>query len=299
MNAPDGRMLPTDRLAYSAIAGRPPLKLPGGVSMVVWVIVNVEEWDATAPMPRTVLTPPAGGSPSPDVPNWAWHEYGNRVGFWRMLDVFDEFEIPGVLAINGSAIAAYRPIVEAAVKRKWEFIGHGFTQRNMQKVPDERADIRKTAAVIAEATGTRPRGWLGPGLTETWETPDLLAEEGYDYVADWVLDDQPVWLKTRDKPILNVPYTQEINDVAMIAVQHHSASEYADRALDQFEQIHADAADSARVMALVVHPYLMGVPHRVKHLRRVIEVIRQKRDVLFWTGAQIADWYLAAGPAAP
>jgi allantoinase len=295
MNAPNGRMLPTDRLAYSAIAERPPLKLPGGARMVVWVIVNVEEWDATAPMPRTVLTPPAGGSPSPDVPNWAWHEYGNRVGFWRMLDVFDEFQIPAVLAINGSAIAAYRPIVAAAVNRRWEFIGHGFTQRNMQKVPDERADIRKTAAAIAEATGARPRGWLGPGLTETWETPDLLVEEGYDYVCDWVLDDQPVWLKTRTRPIVNVPYTQECNDVAMMLIQHHKASEYRDRALDQFEQIYADAKDSARVMALVLHPYIMGAPHRLKYFRQAVETIRGKRDVLFWTGGEIVDWFLQAG----
>jgi peptidoglycan/xylan/chitin deacetylase (PgdA/CDA1 family) len=292
-------MLPADRLAYSPITERAPLKLPDGARMVVWVIVNVEEWDPTQPMPRTVLPPPAGGSPSPDVPNWAWHEYGNRVGFWRFTQIFDEFGIPVVLAINGSALAAYPPIVRAARERGWEFMGHGFTQRNMQKVANERADIRKTREAIAKATGTPPRGWLGPGLTETWETPDLLAEEGYDYVADWVLDDQPVWLKTRGKPILNLPYTQEINDVAMIAVQHHPALEYADRALDQFEQLYADSAGSARVMALVVHPYLMGVPHRVKYLRQVLEAIRQKRDVLFWTGAQIADWYLAAGPAAP
>jgi peptidoglycan/xylan/chitin deacetylase (PgdA/CDA1 family) len=302
MNAPEdktARMLPADRIAYSAIAERTPLKLPGGARMVVWVIVNVEEWDATQPMPRTVLTPPAGGSPSPDIPNWAWHEYGNRVGFWRLLKVFDEFKLPGVLAINGSAIAAYPQIVRAAVQRKWELMGHGFTQRNMQKVPDERADIRKTAEVIAKASGKRPRGWLGPGLTETWQTPDILVEEGYDYVCDWVLDDQPVWLKTRGKPIVNLPYTQECNDVAMMLIQHHQASEYYDRALDQFEQIHADAKDSARVMAMVLHPYIMGAPHRTKYFRRVIEKIHEKRGVRFWTGAQILDWYLKAGPRAP
>ena len=116
-------MLPTERISYSPINARKPLKLPDGARMAVWVIVNVEEWDATQPMPRTVLTPPAGGSPSPDIPNWAWHEYGNRVGFWRMLKVFDEFKIPGVLAINGSALAAYPPIVEAALERNWEFMG--------------------------------------------------------------------------------------------------------------------------------------------------------------------------------
>ena len=280
-------MLPADRLDYSAITERAPLSLPDGARMVVWVIVNVEEWDPTQPMPRTVLPPPAGGSPSPDVPNWAWHEYGNRVGFWRFTKIFDEFDIPVVLAINGAALAAYPPIVRAACERGWEFMGHGFTQRNMQKVADERADIRKTRDVIAKATGKPPRGWLGPGLTETWETPDLLAEEGYDYVADWVLDDQPVWLKTRGRPILNLPYTQEINDVAMIAVQQHAALEYRERALDQFEQIYADSAKSARVMALVVHPYIF---------RRVLETISNKSDVKFWTGAQIADWYEANSP---
>lgn len=286
------RTLPTDRIAYSAIADRPQLRLPDGARMVVWVIVNVEEWDPTQTMPRTVLTPPAGGAPMPDIPNWAWHEYGNRVGFWRILKVFDEFQVPGVLAINGSAIAAYKPIVRAAVERRWEFMGHGFTQRNMQKVEDERADIRKTRAVIAEVTGKPPRGWLGPGLTETWETPDLLKEEGYDYVADWVLDDQPVWLKTRGKPIVNIPYTQECNDVAMMLIQHHPASEYANRAIDQFEQIYTDAANSARVMALVLHPYIMGAPHRLKYFRRAIETIRSRPGVLFWTGEQILDWYL-------
>ena len=293
------RMLPTDRIAYSAIDDPPPLKLPGGARMAVWIIVNVEEWDPTEPMPRTVLTPPAGGSPMPDVPNWAWHGYGNRVGFWRFVEVFDALKVPAVLAINGSALDAYPPIVRAAAERKWEFIGHGFTQRNMQKVKDERADIRKTRELILKATGKPPRGWLGPGLTETWETPDLLIEEGYDYVADWVLDDQPVWLKTRTKPLLNIPYTQECNDVAMMLIQHHKASEYGDRAFDQFEQIYADAARSARVMALVVHPYIMGAPHRLKYFRRVLEVIRNKSDVKFWTGEQIADWYLATGPQKP
>ncbi|MDR3420542.1 MAG: polysaccharide deacetylase family protein [Xanthobacteraceae bacterium] len=293
------RMLPTDRIAYSAIGERPQLTLPDGACMAVWVVVNVEEWDPTQPMPRTVLTPPAGGSPMPDVPNWAWHEYGNRVGFWRFVELFDEFVIPAVLAINGSALAAYPPIVRAAVERKWEFIGHGFTQRNMQKVKNERADIRKTRDAILRATGKPPRGWLGPGLTETWKTPDILAEEGYDYVADWVLDEQPVWLKTRGKPILSVPYTQECNDVAMMLIQHHKASEYSERALDQFEQIYADAARSARVMALVVHPYIMGAPHRLKYLRRVFEGIRNRSGVKFWTGAQIADWYRAAGPKPP
>jgi peptidoglycan/xylan/chitin deacetylase (PgdA/CDA1 family) len=289
-------MLPTERIAYSPIEGREPLVLPGGARMAVWVIVNVEEWDPVQPMPRTVLTPPAGGSPMPDIPNWAWHEYGNRVGFWRMLEVIDELRITPVLAINGSAIAAYEPIARAALERDWEFIGHGFTQRNMQKVEDERADVQRTRDAIESFAGRPPRGWLGPGLTETWHTPDILAEEGFSYVCDWVLDDEPVVLKTTGRPIVNIPYTQECNDVAMMLIQHHKASEYCDRALDQFAQIRHDARRSARVMALVVHPYIMGAPHRLKHFRKALETIRSHDDVLFWTGEQILEWYLEQRP---
>jgi peptidoglycan/xylan/chitin deacetylase (PgdA/CDA1 family) len=286
-------MTPTERLPYSAISERKRLVLPDGARLAVWVIVNVEEWDINETMPRTVLTPPAGGSPMPDIPNWCWHEYGNRVGFWRTLDVFDDLRIPAVLAINGSAIAHYDAIVRAARERNWEFIGHGFSQKNMQKVGDERADIRRTSAAIREVTDRNPRGWLGPGLTETWETPDLLAEEGYEYVCDWVLDDQPVMLETRSKPIVGIPYTQECNDVAMMLIQHHKASEYHDRAVDQFDQLYRDAAKSARVMALVIHPYIMGAPHRLKYFRNALTHIQKHPGVLFWTGEQILDWYLA------
>jgi allantoinase len=284
-------MLPNERVPYSAIKDRRRLVLPDGGRLIVWVIINVEEWNPREPMPRTVLTPPAGGSPEPDIPNWAWHEYGNRVGFWRMLEVLDRFRIRPVLAINGSAIHTYEAISRAAREREWEFIGHGFGQKNMQKVPDERADIVKTTNAIREFTGRSPRGWLGPGLTETWNTPDILAEEGYEYVCDWVLDDQPVLLKTQTRPLVSIPYTQECNDVAMILIQHHTAAEYRSRAIDQFEQLYADAEGTARVMALVGHPYIMGAPHRLRYFRDALEHIRSRPGVLFWTGEQILEWY--------
>lgn len=289
-------MLPTERIGYDPIVGRKPLELPGGARMAVWVIVNVEEWDPQAPMPRTVLTPPAGGSPSPDIPNWAWHEYGNRVGFWRFVEAFDELSIPAALCINGIAVTGYPQIAEAARNRGWEFVGHGFTQRNMQKVEDERLDIRRTTEAIEAFAGKRPRGWLGPGLTETWETPDILVEEGYEYVADWVLDDEPVALRTRAGPIVNIPYTQECNDVAMMLIQHHPAREYRDRALDQFEQIYRDSERSARVMALSVHPYIMGVPHRFRYFRELLQTISAYSDVAFMTGEAILDWYREQRP---
>lgn len=285
-------MKPLERIDYSPITARPKLSLPNGARMVVWTIVNVEEWNIDETMPRTVLTPPAGGSPMPDIPNWAWHEYGNRVGFWRMLEVLDALHIKATLAINGSAIQAYAPISQAARERGWEFIGHGYTQKNMQKVADEKEDIRKTTEAIRAYTGKPPRGWLGPGLTETWNTPDLLVEAGYEYVCDWVLDDQPVFLKTKTHPIINIPYTQECNDVAMMLIQHHQAAEYYQRAHDQFEQLYHDSRDSARIMALVVHPYIMGAPHRLKYYKKILEEICAKKDVLVWTGEQILDWFL-------
>jgi allantoinase len=291
-------MLPTERITFDPIVGRKKQTLPDGARMAVWVIVNVEEWDIQKTMPRTVLTPPAGGSPMPDIPNWAWHEYGNRVGFWRLLETLDNLKITAALAINGTAIKAYEPISRAAVERKWEFIGHGLTQTNMQLVKNEREDIIETRAAIERITGRKPRGWLGPGLTETWETPDLLIEEGFDYVCDWVLDDQPVWLKTRTKPILNVPYTQECNDVAMMLIQHHAATEYRNRAIDQFNQIYSDSADSARIMALVVHPYIMGAPHRSRYFREALEHMRAHKDVVFWTGERIHDWFVASNKPA-
>ena len=286
-------MLPTERLAYSAIADRPPLRLPDGARLAVWVIVNVEEWDIRQTMPRTVLTPPAGGSPMPDIPNWAWHEYGNRVGFWRMLEVFDDFRIPAALAINGSAIAAYEPIARAARDRGWEFMGHGFTQRNMQKVENEAADIARTTEAIAAFTGRRPRGWLGPGLTETWDTPDLLVEAGYDYVCDWVLDDQPVVLNTRSGPIVNVPYTQECNDVAMMLIQHHKASEYADRAIDQFEQLTTMRAPRPASWPSSSTPTSWARRTASSISARPSSTSPASDAVLFRTGEQILDWYNA------
>ena len=289
-------MHPHERVPYSPIVSRPSLRLPGDARVAVWVIVNVEEWAADQPMPRTVLTPPAGGVPTPDIPNWAWHEYGNRVGFWRMTDIIDEMNIPAVLAINGKAITTYPQITDAALAREWEFIGHGFTQKNMQKVDDEREDIRLTTQAIAEVTGRAPRGWLGPGLTETWETPEVLQEQGYEYVCDWVLDDQPVPLRTNDGALTSIPYTQECNDVAMMLIQHHAAGEYRQRAIDQFEQLHRDAVatDSSRVMALVVHPYIMGAPHRARYFREALAHISADPGALFMTGSEILDWYTGA-----
>jgi allantoinase len=290
-------MLPRARLPYSAIVDRPRLALPGGARLAVWTIVNVEDWDIERPMPRTVLPPPMGQPLLPDLPNWAWHEYGMRVGFWRLLEVLRQFGITPTLALNGQVCTSYPRIAEAALEAGWEFMGHGFVQRPMHQLEDQRQAIRDTIAAIASFTGSPPRGWESPGLTETLETPDLLREEGIRYVADWVLDDQPVTLATRAGPLVSIPYTLETNDITVHALQQLPSDALYRRGVDQFEQLYQESAAITRIMAISLHPYITGVAHRIGHLERLYAHIRSQPGVLMWTGGQICDWYLEASGA--
>lgn len=286
-------MNPHDRIPYSAIVDRPKLVLPHGKRMAVWFILAVEDWDFNKPMPRTVLPPPGGNAAIPDVPNWAWHEYGNRVGFWRLKKLFDEAGIRPVVAMNGVVCKTYPRIAAAVKEANWECMAHGYYQRSMHMLEDQRADIKKTIQSIYEATGKKPRGWISPGLTETHDTADILAEEGIEYVANWILDDQPCKVVTRTGSLVSIPYTAEINDVSMLLIQNHQAVEYYNRAIDQFEQLYEESADSARVMAITLHPYLMGVAHRAKHVRALLERIASHDDVACMTGEEILEWYIA------
>jgi allantoinase len=291
-------MQPKDRVPYSAIVDRPPLKLPEGKRVAVWTIVNVEEWSIERNMPRTVLPPPNSGNAGqpllPDLPNWAWHEYGMRVGFWRFLDVFSNLKIKATLAINGSVIDSYRRVAEAGLQAGWEFMGHGYIQRPMHHVEDQRAAIFQTVEKIRAFTGKKPRGWESPGLTETFDTIDWLAEAGIEYVADWVLDDQPVDIKTKHGTVVSVPYTVEMNDIAMMALQNHPSEEWLRRGIDQFDRLYMEGEKTARVMAISVHPYITGAPHRIGYLEKLYEYILQRPGVVAWTGEQILDWYKKA-----
>jgi peptidoglycan/xylan/chitin deacetylase (PgdA/CDA1 family) len=285
------RPLP-DRLPYSAIVDRPPLKLPRGGRIAVWTIVNVEEWSIERAMPRTVLPPPFGQPLLPDLPNWAWHEYGMRVGFWRIAEALAKYEITPTLAINGSVCRSYPRVAGAARDAGWEFMGHGWIQRPMHHVEDQRTAIRDTIAAIKAFTGKAPRGWESPGLTETPSTLDLLAEAGIEYVADWVVDDQPVRIDTASGPVVSVPYTLEMNDIAMMALQNHPSAEWLQRGIDQFERLYAESETITRVMAISVHPYITGVPHRIGYLEKLYAHLATRPGVLHMTGEQILDWYV-------
>ena len=239
-------------------------QLPDGKRVAVFIVVNVEDWDIARAMPRQVLTAPQGASVVPDLPNWAWHEYGMRVGFWRLKAALDAHGIAPSMTINGTVPAAYPRVTQAARDAGWEFMGHGFRQIATHLVEDQRAMIRDAIAALREAGGHDIVGWLAPGLTETLETPDLLAEAGIRYCADWVVDDLPCTLRTAHGPLLTMPYSVELNDIPMMMIQHHAARELFDRTVAQFDRLYAEAeTQGAKVMGLAVHPYISGVPHRI------------------------------------
>lgn len=281
------------RAPYQSIVNRPRLELPGGARVVLWNIVNVEVWEPTGAMPRAVLSPPMGSPLLPDVPNWSWHEYGMRVGFWRILDALSDRKMKATFALNGATCRMYEEVCTAALKAGWEFMGHGMVQKPMHKVEDQLSAIRETMEEIRKFTGKAPRGWESPGLTETDETLDHLAEAGIEYVADWVFDDQPVSLKSAKGPITSIPYTVDLNDVVISAVQQHSSDEMLKRGKAHFDRLYKDGAKTPRVMAISVHPYLSGVPHRIGYLEQLYDYVLGHEGVVVWTGDQILDWFLA------
>ncbi len=283
--------LPHERFDYSPIAARRPWKLPRGARIAVWTIVNVEEWDIERPMARQYLSAPQGVMTAPDVPNWAWHDYGMRVGFWRMLDALTKRKIRATTAINAGVCRSYEPVARAMRDAGWEFMGHGVKQGAMHLLPDQRAAVREAIGILREFTGRKPKGWLGPGLTETWETLDILAEEGIEYVCDWVNDDQPYPIRTTAGTLVSVPYTLEVNDIPMMVIQHQPASEWFRRARDQFDRLYQEGAKNPRVMALAVHPYNSGVPHRIKYFEAVYDYIKKHKGVWMTTGEEIYEWY--------
>ena len=281
----------TDRIPYQAIVDRPKLTLPDGKKIAVWVILNVEEWGIERPMPRTVLPPPMGQTLLPDVPNWSWHEYGMRSGFWRQYKALLLRDIPTTLAINGNVCKSYPRVARAALDAGWEFMGHGFVQGPMHKLEDQAASIKDAMDAIADFTGVRPRSWESPGLTETPETLDLLREAGVEYLADWVIDDLPQEVDTPHGVITTIPYTVETNDIAVYALQNHRSDEFLNRGRDQFDRLYAEGIENARVMAISIHPYVTGVPHRIRYLEELLDYIKGHEGVAWMTASGIGDWY--------
>ena len=284
-------MQPRERARYSAIVDRPPLSLPGGARVIVWTIVNLEVWDIGRPMARQILPPPTGQTLLPDVPNWSWHEYGMRVGVWRFFDLYRRLGIRPTLSINARVCDDYERVAAEARDAGWEFMGHVWDQMPIHKIEDQRAVIHRSLDRLEQFTGTRPVGWLGPGLTQTFETPELLAEAGVRYIGDWVYDDEPTEIETARGKLVTLPYTVELNDIPTMIVQHHESPYWLTRCRDTFDRYWQEGATRPKIMAIAIHPYISGQPHRIRYLEEIYDHIGGHEGVLHWSGAEILRWW--------
>lgn len=257
------------RYGYSALPHRPVYHWPDGRRLAVYLGLNLEHFAFGEGLGAELC--PAG--PQPDVLNFAWRDYGNRVGAWRMLEMFDGLGFPCSVLVNSSLYGYCPELVGAFRSRGDEMVGHGRTNSERQGVlpeDEERALIVEATDAIARHEGRPPAGWLGPWISESRVTPDLLKETGYRYLLDWAMDDQPVWMATRAGPILSVPYPQELNDIPAIVARKMNADAFADMIVDQFDEMRRQAEDAPLVMGIALHAYLVGQPHRLRHLRRAL-----------------------------
>jgi peptidoglycan/xylan/chitin deacetylase (PgdA/CDA1 family) len=277
---------------YSPLPQRPPLELPDGARVAVWIAVNVEHFAIDGPGVSIV---PLTADLTPDPMNYGWRDYGARVGIWRLMEMFDELGLPITAPLHSDVCEAFPEIIEAGNERGWAWVAHGRTtailQANMER-DEERSYLEDTIGTIERLGGRRPRGWLGPALTETFNTPELLAELGLRYVCDWCNDDQPYPLRTTAGRVVSVPYSIEANDIPLLLAKGYTGEQYRQVLVDQFDALYAAGATTGQVMAIPLHPFLVGVPFRLRYLRDALEHILRQDDVWLTTGDEIADWYI-------
>jgi peptidoglycan/xylan/chitin deacetylase (PgdA/CDA1 family) len=274
------------RFPYSAIHRRPDFNWPGDARLAVYVGFNVEHFAFGEGLGASL----GPVSPQPDVLNYSWREYGNRVGVWRCLDLFESLKMPLGALVNTSLYDHCPEVVEAFVRRGDELIGHGHTnaQRQGAMAPEEELRLlAECGARIERESGTRPAGWLSPWISESFETPDLLVEAGYRYTLNWCHDDQPTVLATRAGPLWSIPYPQELNDIPAIVARQLEGRDFADLIVDQFDEMQQQSRAQPLVMGIALHPYIVGQPHRLRHLRRALRHVRAASGVWFATPGAI------------
>ncbi len=276
------------------IVHRPDRSWPDGKRLAVYVALNLESYAFGEGLSEDIVP----GSGQPDVLNWSWREYGNRVGAWRLLEEFGKAQLPASLLVNSAIYARHAALAAAFRDKGAAIVAHGRTNSESQAGLDEageRALIEGARDAIARNTGAAPAGWLGPWIAETERTPELLRAAGFSYVLDWCMDDQPVWLKAGAGRLLSVPYPQELNDSNAIVARRHSAADFADMIVDQFDEMREQAAGQPLVMGIALHAYVAGQPFRLRKLRAALRHVAQRRpDVWLATTDQIAaHWSMA------
>ncbi|MDF2119375.1 polysaccharide deacetylase family protein [Roseiarcaceae bacterium H3SJ34-1] len=266
---------------YLPVTERPVFKWPNGSRIAVWVVPNIEHFHIEM------------GPGAPDIRNYARRDYGNRVGIWRLMEVLTKHKIRGTVALNGEVVTHYPQIMKECARLNWELMGHGETNSTLLAGMDkerEKAVIASTKAAIASC-GQSMRGWLGPGLTETWNTIDLLKDAGVEYVADWCNDDMPYRM---NNGLHSIPYSLELNDMPLFAMPSISIADFKQRIVDSFDVLHAEGAKSAKVMCVALHPFLIGAPHRIKYLDEALQHITGHDGVWLATGSEIISAYREA-----
>ena len=276
------------RYAYSAITRRPDFSWPEGRRLAVYIGFNIEHFEFGSGL-GAALGPK---TPEPDVLNYSWRDYGNRVGVWRCLELFDALKLP-VGALINTALYDYCPeVIEAFVKRGDELIAHGHTNSERQgemKPEDEKALLRYCRERIKKESGAAPAGWLSPWISESLATPDLLAETGYRYTLNWCHDDQPTLFNTASGKLWSIPYPQELNDIPMIVVRQMDARDFADMIVDNFDEMLEQSMAQPLVMGIALHPYIVGQPYRLRHLRRALSHVAKGKGVWLTTPGKICD----------
>lgn len=266
------------RFDYSPITRRPDYRWPNGAGLAVYLGFNIEHFAFGEGMGATI----GPASPQPDVLNYAWREYGNRVGAWRCLELFDELQLPSAALINTTLYDHCPELIAACVARGDELVGHGHTNAERQGVLPEAAERELLASCrerIERESNVAPQGWLSPWISESAHTTDLLAETGYTYTLNWCHDDQPTRMRTRSgKDFWSIPYPQELNDIPMIVARQMDGKDFAQMIIDNFDEMLRQARRQPLVMGIALHPYIVGQPYRLLHLRKALERIARARD---------------------
>jgi allantoinase len=279
-------------IPYTPLIDRPPLRWPDNARVALWVQMNLEHWEIEGP--GAALPPSRFPAPVPDAKNAGWRDYGARIGIWRLMELLDKYNIRASAPTNSEVCLHYPEVVREAVRRKWELMGHGLNNsRTLSGLneDEERAVIRRCIQALASAAGRPPKGWLGPGLVETFNTLELLAEAGIEYVSDWCNDDQPYPIDVRSGRLVGVPYCMEINDIYAFLGAGLDPERFYQMMRDQFDVLYGEGARTGRIYGLCLHPFLAGQAYRSKWIDKGLEYILNHDRVWVATAEEIADWY--------
>ncbi len=283
---------PRERVLYSPITARPRITWPGNARLALWVSPNIEHYELVPPV-TSAERDPWPRMPHPDVQQYSYRDYGNRVGMWRMTEVCDEYDIRCTVSLNLAVLDHYPEIAEAITCRDWSVMSHGlYNTRYLYELSEqeERAWLKDSIDTLRRHTGQQLLGMLGPAISATARTPDLMAEMGLIYHADWVHDDQPVPLRVESNRLVSVPYSYELDDAPLFAL-NYDGSYFAEICKRQFDVLYREGADSGRVMCIALHPFLIGQPHVINYLRDIFNYVCRD-GVWIATADEIAQHYI-------